>query len=224
MPASMSGLVLLAALVLASGTSTTNSVPDQEAGLAAALLAEAVECQTSGELGPSFVQHQANLSVKGTIPSVVTCAFAQEYSDLCGPSGFKKSVLEKGPDNFVCTSCYEECCLATVRLTPDGSCRSCATQSEGVLEVYHEGVWGTVCRDGFDEAAAAVVCRQLGFPGAGPLPDSRAPPSAYREQKPIWLDDVECTGREAKIQDCHAVRWGVSNCSHTMDVSVRCLA
>ena len=34
---------------------------------------------------------------------------------------------------------------------------------EGRLELYHNSVWGTVCDDGFTDAAARVVCHSLGF-------------------------------------------------------------
>jgi len=34
---------------------------------------------------------------------------------------------------------------------------------EGRLEVFYNRHWGTVCDDGFNEAAARVVCKSLGF-------------------------------------------------------------
>ena len=46
-----------------------------------------------------------------------------------------------------------------VRLTGQGS-----DSSQGRLEIYHDGRWGTVCDDGFENVDASIVCRQLGFP------------------------------------------------------------
>ena len=37
------------------------------------------------------------------------------------------------------------------------------SNSTGRLEVFHNGVWGTVCSDFFTAAEARVVCKMLGF-------------------------------------------------------------
>ena len=46
--------------------------------------------------------------------------------------------------------------MIAVRLVDGPSAR------EGRLEVYYDGEWGTVCDDGFTDAAARVVCYMLG--------------------------------------------------------------
>jgi len=51
---------------------------------------------------------------------------------------------------------YLWCEILSVRLA-DG------TNSQGRLEVLHNGVWGTVCGDYFSDDAARVVCKMLGI-------------------------------------------------------------
>ena len=39
------------------------------------------------------------------------------------------------------------------------------TQYEGRVEVYVDGVRGLVCDDSWDDVAASIVCKEMGFAG-----------------------------------------------------------
>ena len=90
---------------------------------------------------------------------------------------------------------------------------------EGHVEVYHNGIWGTVCDDGWDLQDATVVCRQLSYDTAvGAL--SRA--AFGRRSGRIWYANVNCGGREANLAQCAHNGLGVHNCGHSQDAGVIC--
>lgn len=91
--------------------------------------------------------------------------------------------------------------------------------SEGRVEVYHNGKWGTVCDDGWDMAEAQVVCRQLRFPGAKSVVIGK---DYGQASGPIWLDDLDCKGTENYLSTCTFKDWGLTDCSHKEDVGVIC--
>ena len=89
---------------------------------------------------------------------------------------------------------------------------------EGRVEILYNGVWGTVCSDGWNFINAIVTCRSLGFftfyvtssnygPGIGP----------------IWLDNVMCDGNEPSLARCSHLGVGIiEDCTHAKDVGLKC--
>lgn len=111
-----------------------------------------------------------------------------------------------------CYSCHIDCCLRLVGPTcahardasPNLSCavlgdfpiRLAAgpNSSAGVLQVYHSGVWGTVCGP-WSRADTLVACRQLGFLDGSVWLDAHLTLAS----SPI-LSNVNCVGNG----ECHA--------------------
>ena len=89
----------------------------------------------------------------------------------------------------------------------------------GRVEVYYNNTWGTVCDDDWDLNDAAVVCRQLGFPGVFSSPCCAA---FGQGTGPIWLDDMRCTGSETSLSSCSHRGWGRHNCDHIENAGVYC--
>uniref|UniRef100_A0A8B9NJ79 Scavenger receptor cysteine rich family member with 4 domains n=1 Tax=Accipiter nisus TaxID=211598 RepID=A0A8B9NJ79_9AVES len=93
------------------------------------------------------------------------------------------------------------------------------SRCQGRVEILYNGSWGTVCDDDWDIVDANVVCRQLGCGHAVALP---AAMTFGQGSGPIFLDNVDCKGREAALSECWSHGWGIHNCYHYEDVAVVC--
>ena len=71
-----------------------------------------------------------------------------------------------------------------------------SSYNEGIVEVYYNGRWGSVCNDGWDECDARIVCKQLGFKSAE---------LAYFGKRPradIILDNIICSSSNTVLASC----------------------
>ena len=87
--------------------------------------------------------------------------------------------------------------------------------------MYYNGVWGTVCDNGWDFNDAQVVCRQLGY---GPPIAARSKAYYGQGSGQIWLDNLNCSGNEITIGECPHAGWRMHDCEHNKDAGIECVA
>ncbi|XP_021368579.1 deleted in malignant brain tumors 1 protein-like [Mizuhopecten yessoensis] len=70
----------------------------------------------------------------------------------------------------------------------------------GIVEVYNDDTWGTICATTFSDSDAGVVCRNLGFDDGISLccsPFGKADSS-------VLVSSLQCSGTESYIRQCRA--------------------
>ena len=93
---------------------------------------------------------------------------------------------------------------------------------EGRVEVYYNGLWGTVCNDGWDDTDASVVCKQLGFGSSGTaILDVNVFGLGAGK---VFLSNVMCSKNDTTLFNCghKTVGIAVHGCNHYKDAGVTC--
>ncbi|XP_026959397.1 neurotrypsin isoform X2 [Sagmatias obliquidens] len=90
---------------------------------------------------------------------------------------------------------------------------------EGTVEVYANGVWGTVCSSHWDDSDASVVCHQLKLGGKGV---ARQTPFSGLGLIPIYWSNVRCRGDEENILLCEKDIWQGGTCPQKKAAAVTC--
>ncbi|XP_072025363.1 LOW QUALITY PROTEIN: uncharacterized protein [Amphiura filiformis] len=143
----------------------------------------------------------------------VECTGSENRLDECNHNGWGIGNCDHSEDAGV--RCVDSANAVQIRLVGGSN------NNEGRVEVFYSNAWGTVCDDFWDVNDARVVCRQLGLPhGAAEAIGNAAFGQGSGE---IWLDNVQCTGSENRLDECNHRGWGIENCDHREDAGVRCV-
>lgn len=95
----------------------------------------------------------------------------------------------------------------------------------GRVEVLYAGpsgiwTWAAPCRDGFTDADATVVCRELGRGDKGTLQAAAVAPT---HNATVFLTGLNCSGAEVWLSDCPRANWtDAAGCRDMRDVNVKC--
>ncbi|GAA6104655.1 neurotrypsin [Tachysurus ichikawai] len=141
-----------------------------------------------------------------------------------GCRGNESSLLECRSRKFVTNDCNHGNEAGLLCAPPEGTgppLRLVGGEEdfEGRVEIYHNGLWGTICDDQWDDMDAEVVCRQLGLVG---IPKAWSWAHFGQGRGPIQLDAVQCTGNELSLDECPHSGWEQHNCDHMEDAGVSC--
>ena len=94
----------------------------------------------------------------------------------------------------------------------------------GLLEIFLNEEWGTICDAGFDMIDANVACRQMGYKAAVSFTIGfHSPYGIGRENSSVWLSDIDCRDSNGlHLLSCAHGQVGEHDCDHFSDVAVVC--
>ncbi|MCG8626637.1 MAG: hypothetical protein MJE68_32135, partial [Proteobacteria bacterium] len=136
-----------------------------------------------------------------TALSVFACAKAQSYGEL-------RLVVQRGNGSSPAVQA--------------------AAAAGGLLEIFLNGEWGTICDSGFDLIDANVACRQMGYKAAVSYATAfHSPFSIGNQNQSVWLSDTDCRDPNGlHLLSCAHGEIGMhkssTNCDHYFDVAVIC--
>ncbi|XP_022107542.1 deleted in malignant brain tumors 1 protein-like [Acanthaster planci] len=140
----------------------------------------------------------------------------------CGPlEWYRHDWQNCGPEETAAVACHGSKIGGDIEIVVRLSNGTQA--SNGRVEVYHRGSWGSVCGAGLGRSEAQVVCRQLGYEGGEPVEQFGFYGSG---KEPVSMWGLECTGEEELVEQCRSIQWYNAQkhvCDRELTAGVTCL-
>ncbi|XP_075700761.1 antigen WC1.1-like [Rhinoderma darwinii] len=84
-------------------------------------------------------------------------------------------------------------------------------ECEGRLEVYYNGIWGSVCNNVMPDLSLSIICNQLNCGLKGYLETDINRYGAGKQ--PFWVDHINCTKHRKLLWECLSSPWNIKSCS-----------
>ena len=99
-----------------------------------------------------------------------------------------------------------------------------SSSAAGLLEIFLNDEWGTICDYGFDLIDANVACRQMGYRAAVSYTIGfHSPYGIGGENSSVWLSEIDCRDSNGQhLLSCAHGEVGEHDCDHYSDVAVVC--
>lgn len=157
-------------------------------------------------------QWQGQLSCDNETDGIASCG-------ECSDSDFSSDDDLPGC-SAVTVRCAHTVPYGSLRLVQDAEAMD-VNVSNGRLEIFQNGVWGTVCSDTFSLMTANISCQQLGFLRALRFQDSvDVGFGVGSDSNP--QTGFQCTQDNQRLIQCSRVKESDDYCTHDQDVAVFC--
>ncbi|XP_074849696.1 scavenger receptor cysteine-rich type 1 protein M130-like [Carettochelys insculpta] len=89
----------------------------------------------------------------------------------------------------------------------------------GRLEVFYNGMWGSVCNSPMDAVTRALICKHLDCGESGTLLSD----SPYGTGSgPRWVDGIRCEKHHSSLWQCQSAPWSQESCSAREETHISC--
>ncbi|XP_078535043.1 CD5 antigen-like [Lissotriton helveticus] len=147
---------------------------------------------------PKMFPRISNVGCRGDESSVLKCSYSSSPDTSCANKR-DASVQCTGPDQIWLVNGPSLCA--------------------GRVSIVHNGVWGKVCDDAWDQKDASVVCRQL---GCGAVQSYQYNSAFGISPAPVLMSDIQCQGDESALWKCAQRGWSVNTCPTGRNAGVTC--